>query len=98
MKIASLLLNIFNILLLPGSVGLLIPSVMMFDAPGSEKKSGNWFVFWMFMLLPIVAIGSLVMGWWKWREGDYKTALKAGAVAPVYVSCAFGCLFTIYGK
>ncbi len=88
MKILSLLLNIFNIVLLPGSVSLTIPLAMIFDSPESEKKDYRWAVR-IFSFFPVVSILSLVVGWWKWHEGDYKTALIAGAVAPIYLSLAF---------
>lgn len=98
MKIASLLLNVFNVLVVAASVISLLPNAMLFDAPGSEKKKSLWFLFWVFALFPFVAVGSLLAGCAKWREGDYDTALKAGGVGPAYGAFAAICLFSILEK
>ena len=95
MKTASLLLNIFNVLVLLASVVSLLPTAMLFDAPGSTKRKSLWFLFWVWMLFPVACIGSLGMGWFKWAQGDYELALKAGGVAPVYGVGAAICLFSI---
>lgn len=98
MKTASLLLNVFNGVVLAASVASLLPTAMLFDAPGSEKKKSLWFLFWVFMLFPVVCIGSLATGWVKWGQGDYGLALKAGGIAPVYGMGAAICLFSILDK
>ena len=98
MKTASLVLNIFNVLVLVASVVSLLPTAMLFDAPGSTQKKSLWFLFWVFLLFPVVSLGSLATGWVKWGQGDYESALKAGGVAPIYGVIAFASLFSILEK
>lgn len=86
MKIFSLLLNILNIGVLSASVVSLLPTAMIFDAPGSENKKSFWFLAGVFVLFPLVAMGSSVTGWSKWSASDYQSALKCGAVAPAYAA------------
>ncbi|RYX84541.1 hypothetical protein EON83_09320 [bacterium] len=94
MKNAAVFLNLFNILVLLVSLVCILPTVMIFDAPGSQKKIGLWIVFWVFMVFPLVTLTCIGLGWKKWFDGDYEFALKVGAVAPVYGVVAAIFLFT----
>lgn len=95
MKIASLLLNILNVGVLCFAGVALLPTVMMFDAPGSEKRGALWFLFWVFLAFPFLALVSLALGWARWGAGDYRGSLKWGLVAPVYGAFAVVCLLKI---
>lgn len=97
MKLAFLLLNILNVGILAASLVSLLPTAMMFDAPGSEKK-GLWFLAGVFALFPFVAFASLLIGWIKWSADAFVAALKWGAVAPVYAAFAAICLFSILDR
>lgn len=95
MKVASLLLNILNIGILGVSVVALLPTAMLFDAPGSTANKGLWLLTGVFGVFPLVAAWGVVVGWSKWSAGDFATALKWGAAAPVYAAVAAICLIQI---
>ncbi len=95
MKILSLLLNVLDVGILAASVVSLLPTVMMFDAPGSETKKNLWFLAGVFVLFPFVATAGAVVSWSKWITGDFETALKGGVVSPVYAASAAFCLTRI---
>ena len=92
MKILSLLLNILNIGIAVASVVALLPTAMLMDEPGSEKRMSLWFLMGVFLLFPLVAIGSVASGWSKWITGDVEGALESGALAPVYAAFSALCL------
>ena len=53
------------------SLGAAMMSVMLFDAPGSEKKSVLRVVFWSLATLPLTLIVAIAVSWLLWFQQLY---------------------------
>ncbi len=81
-----------NIGILGASVVALLPTAMIFDAPGSTANKALWFLTGVF---PLVAAFNLVLGWNKWSAGEFATALQWGVIVSVYAVFVAVCLLKI---
>ncbi|MFC4303996.1 hypothetical protein [Cohnella boryungensis] len=75
-KRRAFLINIIShslyILALPVALFLSLFSVMLFDAPGSEKHWPSWALYYGLNSFPYVAVAAIVLGWIFYRLGLYK--------------------------
>lgn len=53
---------VFGLALLP-TMGMVLMSPMMFDAPGSDREVGLWIAFWAVVAFPVAIVVGLVGGW-----------------------------------
>jgi hypothetical protein len=59
---------VFGLALLP-TMGMVLMSPMMFDAPGSDREVGLWIAFWAVVALPVAIVAGLVGGWVVFARG-----------------------------
>lgn len=85
MKIATIILNILFALAFVPSVGLLLPTMMMFDAPGSTKSPYTIFTAASIVAIPIVIVIAQFVSWIALARGNLSLALW-GSLMPLVPS------------
>ena len=59
---------------------MLLLSVMMFDAPGSEASPYPWIIIGSLLVYPVTVVVGLVRVWRAHKRGDGRAAYKALAI------------------
>ena len=77
--LATVIVAVFGLV----SMGMWIPAVMMFDAPGSTDKPLVWFFAVYSSVGPVVAILGLVVGWIRVFLGQRGRGVKWMLLIPL---------------
>ncbi|MEM6298432.1 MAG: hypothetical protein AAF740_07070 [Bacteroidota bacterium] len=88
MKTAVIIINIIFLLLFLPSLGLLMPTVMMFDAPGSTESPYTIFTAISFVLIPVGILVAQGVSWYFFAQKSYATAFWFSLVPLIPVLCA----------
>ncbi len=97
MKLLALIANIIWVLaLIPASMMAMV-SPMMFDAPGSDKNTFLWVLFWATLLLPVLILITQVFAWIKFFAGNYPLSFKIGLIPLIDVAIII-IIFIIWGS
>jgi hypothetical protein len=80
MKSTVLTINIILLIILIPSIFAAVMSPMMFDAPGSEKSTKTWTLFYCMVALPILIIIAQIISWIAYSNHNYDLAFKINAL------------------
>lgn len=84
MKVLSILINILLLGLLAFAVMSALFSPMLFDAPGSEKNTTIWALFWIIAAFPLTILVAMIWSWRKFFQDEYQTAILVSLI-PVII-------------
>ncbi|MGZ4135924.1 MAG: hypothetical protein ACXVPC_12260 [Tumebacillaceae bacterium] len=62
-----------------------IASAMMFDAPGSEKSTGLWVLFYSIMAYPAGLVVGVLGSWICYARGKYRSAYVFNFIPAIWV-------------
>lgn len=100
MKTATIVINVLFALALLPSLGLLIPTMMMFDAPGSEKSPYTWLTAISLVCIPVFILIAQLSSWIAFARGNLQVAfwLSLMPLIPVCLSLlGFGLIAWLQG-